>query len=59
MHPQQARFGTEHGLSMRQHTKHHPNSDNNIKAQGIADIITVLAQSACIRGQRDDSLYVH
>ena len=39
-------FGTEHRLSMRQYNDHHPESDNNIEAQGIADIITVLAQSA-------------
>ena len=43
----QAGFGTEqHGLSMRQHNDHHPESDNNIEAQGIADIITGLTQSA-------------
>ena len=30
---------------MRQHD-HHPENDNNIEGQGIADIITVLAQSA-------------
>ena len=41
----QAGFGTVHGLSMRQHD-YHPESDNNIEAQGIADIITGLAQSA-------------
>ena len=38
-------FGTEHRLSMRQYNDHHPESDNNIEAQGIADIIAGLAQS--------------
>ena len=31
---------------MRQHNDRHPESGNNIEAQGIADIITGLAQSA-------------
>ena len=31
---------------MQQHNEHRPDSDNNIEAQGIADIITGLAQSA-------------
>ena len=42
----QAGFGTEHELSMRQHNDHHPESANNIEAQGIANIITGLDQSA-------------
>ena len=41
----QAGFSTEHGLSIRQHNDHRPESDNNIEAQGIAYIITDLAQS--------------
>ena len=42
----QAGFGTEqHGLSMRQHNDHHPESEKNIEAQDIADIINGLAQS--------------
>ena len=41
----QASFGTEHGLSMRQHD-HHPENDNNNEAQGITIIITGLVQSA-------------
>ena len=41
----QAGFDTEHGLSIRQHNDHRPESDNNIEAQGIAYIITDLAQS--------------
>ena len=51
-------FGTEHGLSMRQHDRH-SESDNNDVAQGIADIITGLSQSASENKEMIKSTLTH
>ena len=42
--PKQACFGSEHGIDMHQDDHQHE-YENNDEAQGIADIITDLAQS--------------